>query len=190
MKKILLTTALACTVGLAAPANANTYNVDSSHTNILLRVSHLGFSDMVLEALKPEGTFVFNQESPEKSSVNVVLKTAHIDGDDEKFNGHLQSADFLNIAKFPVATFKSTNIELTGDKTGIVTGDFTLLGVTKPISLDVTFNQAGVNPFTQAETAGFTATGSLKRSDFGMGYGLPAIGDEVKLDINFEGIKQ
>ncbi len=71
-----------------------------------------------------------------------------------------------------------------------MTGDFTLLGVTKPVSLEVTFNQAGTNPFTQAETAGFTATGSLKRSDFGIAYGLPAIGDEVKLDINFEAIKQ
>ena len=192
MKTLLLTSALAFTLGFATPAHAetkhlDTYIFDAAHTNILLRVSHLGFSDMVLEALKPEGTLMFHPDHPGASSVDIVLKAAHIDGDDEKFNAHLQSADFFNVSEFPVVTFKSHNIEVTGEKTGVVTGDLTLLGVTKPVSLDVTFNQAGKNPFTQAETVGFTAT---KRSDFGMGYGLPGIGDEVKLDINFEAIKQ
>lgn len=190
MKKIFLTSLVALALGTAATANAAIYVIDASHTNILLRVSHLGFSDMVLEALKPEGTITFDQTDPQSSSVEVALKATNIDGDDDKFNQHLQSPDFFNAAEFPVVTFKSTAIETTGENTGVLTGDLNLLGVSKPVSLDVTFNKVGKNPFNNAETVGFTATGSLNRSDFGMGYGLPGIGDEIKIDINLEAIKQ
>ncbi len=191
MKKLILTTALM--FGVVAPQStfaADTYTVDASHTNILMSVSHLGFSNMVLEALQPVGTITFDQEDPTNSAVHITLKSEHIDGDDEKFNAHLQSADFFNVAIYPEITFKSTDVKVTGDNTGVVTGDLSLLGVTKPVSLDVTFNKAGVNAFSQAETVGFTATGTLKRSDFGMGYGLPAVGDEIALNINIEAIKQ
>lgn len=190
MKKLLLTTsALIALAVTAGGAQAETYEVDASHTNILLNVSHLGFSTMVLEALKPEGTLVFDEAKPAEGRIELTLKAVNIDGDDEKFNTHLQSADFFNAEKFPDITFKSTAIKVTGDKTGKVTGDLTLLGVTKPVTLDVTFNKAGPNPFSQKQTAGFTATGSLKRSDFGMNYGLPMIGDEVALNINLEAVK-
>ena len=192
MKKIMLSTLLVA--GFATPVLADapaktTYEVDASHTNILLRVSHLGFSDMVLEALKPEGTLVFDEASPENSNINITLNAANVDGDDQKFNAHLQSADFFNVTSYPTITFKSTNVKITGENKGQVTGELALLGVTKPITLDVTFNKAGVNPFSQKEAIGFTATGLLKRSDFGMEYGLPMIGDDVKIDINLEAIK-
>jgi len=190
MKKLLLTTSMILGLTMGGVAQASeAYTVDASHTNIVLRVNHLGFSDMLLEALKPVGTVVFDQENPEASSVEITLQAAHIDGDDEKFNGHLQSADFFNIAEYPEITFKSTSVEVTGENTGKVTGDFTLLGITKPVTLDVTFNKAGANPFSKKETVGFTASGSLKRSDFGINYGLPLVGDEVALDINLEATK-
>lgn len=190
MKKLLLTASALIALGITAGgARAETYAIDASHTNILLNVSHLGFSTMVLEALKPEGTVVFDQTKPEEGRIELTLQAVHIDGDDEKFNQHLQSADFFNAEQFPVITFKSTEVEVTGENTGKVTGDLTLLGVTKPVTLDVTFNKAGANPFSQKETVGFTATGSLKRSDFGMNYGLPMIGDEVALNINLEAVK-
>ncbi|MCD8526101.1 MAG: YceI family protein [Alphaproteobacteria bacterium] len=190
MKKLLLTTsALIALSFTAGAAQAETYTVDPSHTNILMNVSHLGFSTMVLEALKPEGTITFDQAKPEEGKVEITMKAIDIDGDDEKFNTHLQSADFFNAEKFATITFKSTKVEVTGANTGKVTGDFTLLGVTKPVTLDVTFNKAGANPFSQKETVGFTASGSIKRSDFGMGYGLPMIGDEVALNINLEAVK-
>jgi len=192
MKKLLMTTALVASFAspfMVQNAHAETYQVDPTHTNILLRVSHIGFSNMVLEALKPEGTLTFDQNNPENSEVHITLRAANIDGDDQKFNAHLQSADFFNVTEHPVVTFKSTGVEVTGADKGRVMGELTLLGVTKPVALDVTFNKVGVNPFNQKETAGFTATASLNRSDFGMGYGLPAIGDEITVDINLEAIK-
>tara|TARA_Y100000780_G_scaffold191058_1_gene178945 strand:+ start:33811 stop:34386 length:576 start_codon:yes stop_codon:yes gene_type:complete len=189
MKKLLLSTALVA--GFAAPAFAETttYTVDPSHTNILMSVSHLGFSTMVLEALKPEGTVKFDQENPQNSAVNITLKAAHIDGDDQKFNAHLQSADFFNATEYPEITFKSKEVKVTGEGKGQVLGDFTLLGITKPVTLEVTFNKAGLNPFSNTETVGFTASTNLKRTDYGMDYGVPAIGDDIKVDINLEAIK-
>lgn len=190
MKKyLLLFTALAAFTASSPRAEAATYNIDASHTNILLKVSHLGFSTMVLEALKPEGTITFDENKPEEGAVNVTLKAEHIDGDDEKFNAHLHNADFFNAVDFPEITFKSNKIEVIDDKTGKVTGDFTLLGITKPVTLDVTFNKAGVNPFSQKETIGFTASGLIKRSDFGMNYGLPMIGEDVAVEIEIEAVK-
>lgn len=192
MKKLFLTTALI--LGFSASPQvvqaADTYMVDASHTNILLRLDHLGFSDMVLEALEPTGTLMFDAQNPENSSVKIVMKSENIDGDHDGFNAHLKSPDLFHAEKFPEITFESTEVKVTGENTGIITGDLTLLGTTKPVALDVTFNKAGVNPFSNAETIGFTATGSMKRSEWGMGFGLPAIGDEVAIDINFEGVKK
>ncbi len=190
MKKHLLTlAALPLIAAGTTAAHAETYTVDASHTNILVSVSHIGFSNMVLEALHPVGTLEFDQTSPESSKINIVMKATNIDGDDEKFNHHLHSADLFNAEKFPEITFNSTSVDVTGENTGKVTGDFTLLGVTKPLTLDVTFNKLGANPFSGKETVGFTATGTLKRSDFGMGYGLPAIGDDITVNINLEANK-
>lgn len=189
MKKLLLSTALVAGFATPAFAETTTYTVDPSHTNILMSVSHLGFSTMVLEALKPEGTVKFDQENPQNSAVNITLKAAHIDGDDQKFNAHLQSADFFNVTEYPEITFKSKEVKVTGEGKGQVMGDFTLLGITKPVTLDVTFNKAGLNPFSNTETVGFTASTNLKRTDYGMGYGVPAIGDDIKIDINLEAIK-
>lgn len=188
MKKLLLTTTTLLALGVSS-AKAETYTVDPAHTNILLRVSHLGFSTMVLEALKPVGTLEFDQTKPKDSIVDIALKSENIDGDDEKFNTHLHSADFFNAAQFPDITFKSTAIEVTGENTGTLTGDLTLVGVTKPVTLNVTFNKAEVNPFSQKETVGFTASGIIKRSDFGIVYGLPLVGEEVTLDVNVEATK-
>lgn len=172
-----------------AIAEANRYHIDPAHTNILVNVSHLGFSDMTIEALQPEGKLVFNPDKPQESKIDIVMKAANIDGDDEKFNQHLQSADFFNVAQYPDITFTSTKIDVTGERTAQVTGDLTLLGVTKPLTLDVTFNKAGVNPFSEKETVGFTAHGHLQRSEFGMNYGLPGIGDEVSIIINLEAVQ-
>ena len=190
MKKLALTAIMALGIGLSHGAHAESYIIDPAHTNILMRVSHLGFSDMVPEALKPQGVIHFDESKPDKNAAEVTLQASNIDGDDKKFNEHLQSSDFFNSAEFPVVTFKGTSIQVTGEKTGVLTGDLNLLGVTRPVTLNVTFNQVGVNGFIQVETIDFTATGSFKRSEFGMGYGPPAIGDEITLDINLEAVKK
>ncbi len=110
--------------------------------------------------------------------------------DDQARDDHLRSPDFFNAAEFPEMTFASTGIERTSDKTGKITGDLTLLGVTKPVTLDVTFNQRAPHPLPQyngVEVAGFSATTTIKRSDFGMSTFVPAIGDEIEIILEVEG---
>ena len=102
----------------------------------------------------------------------------------------MKNEDFFNVEKFPEMTFKSTGVTVTGENTGDVTGDLTLLGVTKPVTLHVTFNKAGKHPMGDKYAAGFSATGTLRRSDFGMDYGLPMVSDEVELRIEVEGVRE
>ena len=114
----------------------------------------------------------------------MTIKTASVDTHFAQRNKDLMSPDFLNVTEFPEMTFKSTSIEKTGDKTGRVTGDLTLLGVTKPVTMDVTFNKVAPNPYNYNKpTAGFEAHTVIKRSDFGMKADIPNIGDEVDISI-------
>ncbi len=107
-----------------------------------------------------------------------------------KFDAHLKSPDLFDTARFPTATFKSTAIEVTGPSTGKISGELSLRGVTRPVVLDAVFNGAGVHPMNKKYIAGFNATTKLKRSDFGLTYALPVVGDEVTLTISAEFIRQ
>lgn len=177
-------------VSAAAQAAPERYVFDPAHTQIFFSVEHLGFSHSTGRFAKFDGGFTFDQDNPEASSVEVTIDTASIDMGMPEWDAHLKNADFFNVEKFPAMTFKSTKVEKTGEKTGKITGDLTLLGVTKPVTLDVTFNKAGVHPYSKSMIAGFSATGTLKRSEFDMNYGLPGVGDEVALRIEVEGIRQ
>ena len=128
----------------------------------------------------------FDPKDPTKSALNVTVQTPSVATFNEKLDTHLKSPDFFNVAQYPTATFKTTKIEVTGPTTGLVTGDFTLLGVTKPLTLDVTFNGGGANPLSKIYEVGFNATGKLQRSDFGMKTYVPLVGDEVTLTISGE----
>ncbi len=191
MKK-LASVILAATILASAPAQAavEKFVYDPAHTQVMFSVEHLGFSFSHGKFLKFSGGFEFDQEKPENSKVDATIETASINMDSTEWDNHLKNADFFNVEKFPNMTFKSTKIEKTGEKTGLMTGDLTLLGVTKPVTLNVTFNKAGVHPYSKSYVAGFTATGTLKRSEFGMNYGLPGVGDDVSLNIQVEGIRQ
>lgn len=173
-----------------AKANIEIYEFDKAHTQILFFVNHLGFSTSQGEFHDYDGSFEFNRSEPEKSKVEVMIKTNSIDMDDEKWDDHMKNKDFFHVKKFPNMTFKSTSIEKTGDKTGKLTGDLTILETTKPVTLDVVFNKAGKHPFNQKYVAGFSAKTKIKRSDFRMNYGLPMIGDEVNIMIEVEGLRQ
>lgn len=203
MKKYLFLAAAALSLGGALPAYANEaatpaaaastasaprYTFDKAHTQIFFTVNHAGFSNSSGKFLEFDGGFNLDKQKPENSSVDVVIKTASINMDDTPWDDHLKGKDFFNVEKFPEMTFKSTKVELTGEKTANVTGDLTILGVTKPITLAVILNKAEVHPYIGKEAAGFSITGSLKRSDFGMTYGLPAVGDDVQLRIEVEGV--
>lgn len=166
------------------------YSFDTAHTQILFFVDHLGFSKSQGEFHEYSGGFVFDRDHPEKSSIDVTINTASIDMDHEKWDAHMKNADFFSVKQFPTMTFKSTSIKVTGEKTAEITGDFTLLAVTKPVTLNVVYNKSDIHPFSGKYVSGFSATTTIKRSEFGMLYGLPAVGDDVEVRIEVEGVRQ
>lgn len=174
----------------ASPAFADRYEFDKSHTNILFRVNHLGFSDMIGVFTSYDGNFTFDPAKPEASTINVTIRPAGIRTSSEELDKHLQGADFFNSGKFPEARFVSTSVKKTGDNTGDVTGDLTMLGVTKPVVLKVRYNKGDYHPKTGDFVAGFSAETVIRRSEFGMNYGVPMVGDEVRIIVETEGVNQ
>jgi polyisoprenoid-binding protein YceI len=191
---------LAGVIGFAAAAAASLapvtaeaaerFVIDPEHTSILFMVSHLGYARMVGRFPVFGGEFTFDDQAVENSSVTVTIETASVDTGLQARDDHLRSPDFFNAAEFPEMTFTSTGIERTGDNSGRITGDLTLLGVTKPVALDVTFNQKAPHPpplYNGVLVAGFSATTKIRRSDFGMSTFVPAIGDEIEIVLEVEG---
>lgn len=193
MKKTLFAAALfaVTAVGAVSPAFAApvNYKIDPAHTAVAFIVNHVGFSNVIGRFNTVGGDISFDKDAVEKSTVSVTIDTTSVDTNHAKRDDHLRSPDFFNAKEFPKMTFKSTKIEKTGDKTGKLHGDLTMLGVTKPVVLDVTFNKDGVSPASKLETAGFSARGTVKRTEFGMKYGAPAIGDDIQLLIEIEAVK-
>ena len=193
MKKTLFAAALfvATAAGSFAPAFAApvSYKIDPAHTAVAFIVNHVGFSNVIGRFNTVGGDVTFDKDGVEKSVVNVTIDTTSVDTNHAKRDEHLRSPDFFNAKEFPKMTFKSSKIEKTGDKTGKLYGDLTMLGVTKPVVLDITFNKDGVSPASKLETAGFSARGTVKRTDFGMKYGAPAVGDDIQLLIEIEAVK-
>ncbi len=182
----------ACALAFDAPTtnlektSSGVYEIDPSHTNVLFGIAHMGFSHYYGRFNTIEGKLTFDAKAPEKSKLEVTIPIASIDTNNEKLETELKSKDWFDAAKYPRATFVSTKIEKLSDSTGKVTGDFTLHGVTKPVTLDVTFNGAGMNSFMNSEELGFSATGTIKRSDFGISAYIPMVGDDVALTIETE----
>ncbi|WP_439814029.1 YceI family protein [Zavarzinia sp. CC-PAN008] len=178
---------LAAAALLAIPAaQAAPWKLDESHTQVLFSVNHLGFSTVHGWFGKGQGTLDLNPEKPAESKVTFTIDAASVQSGWAARDEHLKNKDFFNVEQFPTITFTSTSVEVTGEKTAKVTGDLTLLGVTKPVVLDVTLNNMGPHPMNQKQVAGFTATTTIKRSEFGMSYGVPVVGDEIPLIINTE----
>lgn len=166
-------------------APSGIYTIDKGHAFILYKISHLGFSNYRGRMDDFDSQLTFDAKDPEKSSLSVVINTASTDSNNPKLDDHYHNT-FFNIAKFPTATFKSTKVTKTGPDTGKVEGELTLLGVTKPVTLDVKFHGYGIMPFVKKETLGFSAVAHIKRSDFGMTAYLPMVGDDVDLEIEAE----
>jgi polyisoprenoid-binding protein YceI len=176
-------------VGAGAQA-ADRYAFDKVHTQILFFVDHLGFSKSQGEFHDYDGGFTFDPADWAKSTVEVRIRTASLDMDDAKWDEHLRSKDFFDVERFPEMTFRGLSVEQTGEHTGVVRGELTLLGVTRPVTLDVRFNKAGVHPKSKEYVAGFSAHTTIKRSEFGMTYGLPMVGDDVEVRLEVEGLRQ
>ena len=185
-EKIVRKFLLASFLVLPVIANAASYKIDSSHTYPNFTVSHLGFSTMYGQFAKTTGTL--EMDLGKSGSVNITIDAASIYTGFEKRDKHLRSPDFFNVAEFPDITFKSTKVIFSGKSKAKVTGDLTIMGVTKSITLDVPDIKCGKHPFNPkiTEICGFNAHGSVKRSDFGMKFGLPAIGDEITINLEVE----
>lgn len=194
MNKMNMAAAIAAALAfLATPALAETetYQIDTSHTYVGFEVDHLGFSTTYGRFKDVSGTIEIDEANPEKSSVDVKIVPASIDTGDEKRDEHVRGPDFLDVEAYPEMSFKSTGIEKTGEKAGKITGDLTLHGVTKPVTLDATLNRMGAYPLGDDVTAaGFSASVTIKRSDFGMDKWAPMIGDEIPITISLEAQKQ
>ncbi|MFB0991672.1 MAG: YceI family protein [Rhodospirillales bacterium] len=179
--------------GFISLASANsTYVIDTAgvHYYAGFQISHLGFSTMHGRFDALSGTIKYDDAEPTNSQVSITIKASSINTNMAKRDAHLKSPDFFNVEEFSDITFVSTKLVKTGEKTAKMTGNLTMMGVTRSITLDTTLINIGANPFSKAPTAAWSARGTIKRSDFGSKYGAPAIGDEVTLIIDIEALKQ
>lgn len=188
MFRTLLATLL-LTVAAAMPARAEvqTYQFDKTHTQILFFVEHMGFSHSNGKFLKFDGDFKLDPANPATGSTNVTIDTNSLNMDDATWEEHLKGEKMFNVKEFPTMTFKSTKVEPVDETHAKMTGDLTLKGVTKPVTLDVTMNKCGEHPFTKKQACGFDAVTTIKRSEFNMSEGIPLVGDDVKIQITVEG---
>lgn len=194
MKTMLLVAALATSASAinAAPEN---YTVDPSHSQVAFSYNHAGFSTTYGMFSGFEGEVLFDQEDPENSSVTVSIATDKMmTGWTARDDHFLKTGDFFKPTDHPVVTFTSTSIEVTGEKTALISGNLSLNGVTKEVVLDATLNAVvDAYPFPPNEgkkAAGFNATTTLLRSDFDLGLFAPFVSDEVELRISIEAMKQ
>jgi len=183
MKKLLMVTGLLAVMGTA---NAASYKIDSSHTYPNFTVSHLGFSTMHGHFAKTTGKLEMDLAKG-TGSVDIKIDASSIYTGFKKRDDHLRSPDFFNVVEFPDITFKSTSAKISKNG-GSVMGDLTIMGVTKKVTLDVKHVKCGKHPFNPKlkEVCGFDATTSVMRTDFGMKYGIPAIGDKISINLEVE----
>ena len=179
--------ALTLVVGLAGTAKAEEYDLDikGAHAFITFKISHLGFSFIHGRFDKFSGSFTWDEFEPEKAKINVEIDTASVNTNHDRRDKHIRNDDFLHVDKFPKAKFVSTGVKVTGDKTADVTGNLTLMGVTKPIVLKATYLGGGPDPWGGTR-AGFEAKTTLNMSDwpFKKQYG------KIFFDLTVEGIQK
>ncbi len=203
MKKLLLAGAFLLSFSTSALAQeqmtpynempAGTYSLDKTHASLVWKVSHAGLSNYTARFTDFDANLTFDPNNVENSTLVATINPTSIETDypnPEKtdFNKELsQGEQWLNAQNFPEITFESTAITKTSENTGTMTGNLTFLGVTKPVTLDVVFNGAmAEQPFSKLPTLGFSATGSIKRSEWGLNTYVPAIGDRVDIAIEAE----
>ena len=180
---LLAGSTLAAPAALAAPV---TYQFDVVHSRVGFYVSHLGYSNSLGQLVIAPGSFAFDTKDWSTGSVSVTMPAASLTFGDGKWDTHVKSADFLDAEKYPEITFVATAVKQTGENTGTLTGNLTVHGVTKPVTLALRLNKAGDHPMRKVPAIGFTATGTIKRSDFGVAAYVPMVGDELELRIEVE----
>jgi polyisoprenoid-binding protein YceI len=168
----------------AGKIESGTYAVDPYHTQVTFGVSHMGFSHFRGRFNIASGTLQLDTKKPAGSTFHVEVAADSVDTPVEKLTGELKDEAWLDAKKFPQITFRATNVTITAPDEAKVTGDFTLHGVTKPLTLSAKLIGGGINPLTKKYNVGFELSGKIQRSDFGVKTYVPLIGDEVDLTIS------
>jgi len=173
-----------------AEVQAGAYKLDSDHGKITWSVDHLGFSTYVGQFVNVQADLTLDPANPANSRLTATIPLTDVDSNSDGLDGHLQTADFFDTANHPVATFVSRSVTVDADDPSEATvfGDLTLRGVTRPVTMEVEFNQAGQS--MGAYKAGFDGEATIRRSEFGIDYALPVLGDEVTLHIEGEFVRQ
>lgn len=200
MRALTFVLFLAAASSASAPARAEPakYVIDPEHFSIAMAVRHAGYFDLVGLFTEGSGSFTFDEAKREVSDIRVVVKTASFFSGHEKRDAHVRSADFLNAKEFPEMVFVGRKSEKTGDRTGRIHGELTLRGVTRPLTLEVTWVKSAEYPMGgglfggKPYVTGINARATLKRSDFGMTYAVEngLVGDAVTLMLGFEARRQ
>ena len=186
--RLTLAAAVIATFSGAVLAAPETFIIDGSHTFPRFSYSHFGFSTQLSRFNKTSGKIVLDREA-KTGSVDVVIDTKSVDTGFDVFNGHIQGEDFLDTAKYPTATFKSTKVTFEGDKPVAIDGNLTIKGVTKPVTLKVTHFVNMPHPMLKKDAIGANATTTIKRTEFNAGKYAPNVGDEVTITVSLEAIK-
>ena len=187
MSRMVMLVLMMAVAGVALAASES-YTIDPNHTYPNFTINHLGFSTMHGRFGKTSGKLTLDRDTM-TGSVDVTIDASSVDTGFQKRNDHLRSPDFLNVGEFPTITYKADNVKLNKDGTGMVNGKLTLAGVTKIVPLKVDRMNCATHPFDPSKkkfVCGFDASATIKRSDFGVNYGLPAISDEMQLSFELE----
>lgn len=203
LKTIAASAILACSgcaalaPALAPNVNANPtalkegdYQLDRNHAALLFKVGHLGFSKFVGRFNHFEVSLDFSEDNPEAAKVDAVIDMTSLDVASDDFSNVLMGPNWFDANAYPEALFHSTGIEVTGDNTGVMTGDLTMHGVTKPVSLNVVFNGGGFDRLRGAYVVGLSAQGKIDRSEFGVDRFRGLVSDTVDLEIEAEFVKK
>lgn len=194
-RKIFVTMTLAAFVLVAAlPVQAADYNIDTSHSSVTFQIKHLAISKVKGAFHDFTGSFSYDPAKPEASSAVVVIQMASVDTGNEKRDDHLRNPDFFEVDTYPNMTFKSTSVKMKNDEEGQVTGNLTMHGVTKPVTLDLEINGMITDPWGN-ERVGASLSGEINRKDWGLTWskametGGLVVANEVKISIELEGVK-
>ena len=187
MRKVVMS-ALTLAVISGAAHSAESYKIDPAHAWVYFTINHIGWAKAIGRFDTVAGDISFDKDDVTRSTVKITIDTSSVNTNQKARDDHLRSPDFFNAAEFPSMTFESTVIEKTGEKTGKITGNLTLLGVSKPVTLEATWNAEAPYPFAEnVIRSGFSATGVVMPAEFGMNkvaeFGM---GPEVNLMIEVE----
>ncbi|MEM6372911.1 MAG: YceI family protein [Pseudomonadota bacterium] len=192
MRTAFVAATLISTVATTAHADMARYELDIDHTNVYFTVEHIGYVRTLGIFTDLSGAFSYDVDSQELGEVAVTIDAGSVNTFNAARDGHVRNRDFLHVSDHPEITFVATGGTPSGDKTGTVTGDLTILGVTQPVTLDVTLNKVAPYPFGhKREVLGLSMSTTIQRSDFGMTYGVDngLVGDEVRINIETEAMK-